>query len=79
MDRAWVNEPEYCFACGRRLARPEFVFLSDTTSGGRHYEVHVGPECFEHVKSAGPSGYQPPLGGPRLYLTSEYAGLAVPS
>lgn len=28
----------------------------------------VGPECFKKIRAAGDDGYQPPLGGPRLYL-----------
>ena len=45
--------PDDCFACGRAMKRPEFVFTQDTRSDGKHYEVHVGPECFKHVQAAG--------------------------
>ena len=52
-----------CFACGRKLGRnPALV---DTRDG---QTAHVGAECFRLVKAAGETGYQPPLGGPRLYL-----------
>ena len=29
---------------------------------------YVGPECFRKIKAAGSAGFQPPLGGPRLYI-----------
>lgn len=64
---------ERCFACNARLARPESVFLTDKLSDGRQYEVHVGPECFKHVKASGVTGYQPAKGGPRLFLLAEDA------
>ena len=55
---------ECCFACGKAITRfpPAIV---DTRDG---QTVYVGPECFQHVKRAGDVGYQPPLGGPRLWL-----------
>ena len=59
-----------CFACDAPLKRPEFVFTEDRMSDGRAYEVYVGPECFKHVKAAGDAGYQPPKGGPKLYINS---------
>lgn len=64
---------EQCFACGTRMSRPNFVFTEDRMSDGRHYEVHVGPECFKRVIHSGESGYQPPRGGPRLYSHVEHA------
>ena len=65
--------PERCFACSARLTRPESVFLSDKFSYGWQYEVHVGPECFKHVKAVGVTGYQPPKAGPRLFLIADDA------
>lgn len=51
-----------CFACGRRLGRnPALV---DTRDGQTAY---VGTECAKLVRAGGDAGYQPPLGGPRLY------------
>lgn len=52
-----------CFACGKKLGRNSP--LIDTRDG---QTAHVGRECFKLVKAAGESGYQPPLGGPRLYV-----------
>jgi hypothetical protein len=69
-------DEDQCFACGARLARPEFVFTADRMSDGRHYEVYVGPECFKHVIAGGESGYQPPRGGPRLFSHVEHASHA---
>ncbi len=52
-----------CFACDRKLGRnPALV---DTRDG---QTVFVGSECFKLVKVAGEAGYQPPKGGPRLWL-----------
>ena len=53
---------ERCFACGKELKSPNLV---DTRDG---QTVYVGPECFAKVREAGESGYQPPKGGPKLYL-----------
>ena len=52
-----------CFACGRRLGdNPRRVDTRDAQT------VFVGRECFKLVVAAGRDGYQPPLGGPRLWL-----------
>ncbi len=54
---------EKCFACGRKTGKsPELV---DTRDGQL---VYIGSECFKLVQTAGEEGYQPPLGGPRLWL-----------
>ncbi len=39
--------------------------LFDTRDGQL---VFVGRECFKLIKQAGEHGYQPPQGGPRLYV-----------
>lgn len=55
-----------CFACDRKLGRnPALV---DTRDG---QIVNVGSECFKLIKIAGEVGYQPPQGGPRLFLLTE--------
>ena len=55
--------PDKCFACDRKLGRnPAKV----TTLDGQ--TVFVGRECFKHISDCGYPGWQPPLGGPRLYL-----------
>lgn len=53
-----------CFACGRKLAGRR-GFLIDTRDDQLEF---VGPECVKNVQAAGPDGYQPPAGGPRLFL-----------
>jgi hypothetical protein len=52
-----------CFACDRKLGRNPC--LADTRDA---QIVYVGSECFKLIKAAGEVGYQPPKGGPRLYL-----------
>lgn len=71
-----MADPERCFACNLKLVRPEFVFTQDRMSDGRQYEVFVGPDCFAHVQAAGDAGYQPPLGGPRLFISADAARAA---
>lgn len=51
-----------CFACGKRLGKNPPI--ADTRDGQR---VYVGSECFKYIKLGGDNGYQPPLGGPRLW------------
>ena len=53
---------EKCFACDRRLGRNPH--LIDTRDGQTAF---VGSECFKLIKASGEFGYQPPLGGPRLW------------
>jgi hypothetical protein len=56
------NRMEHCFACGRGLKRPYSVECADDQ------RPDVGPECYRKIKDAGETGYQPPQGGPRLFL-----------
>lgn len=63
---------ENCFACGRPLNG--LPLRADTRDD---QVVYVGPDCFRKIQSAGPNGYQPPLGGPRLWLL-ESVGRDVP-
>jgi hypothetical protein len=52
-----------CFACDRLLdIKKTLVRCADEQT------VFVGDECYRRVKAAGETGYQPPKGGPRLYL-----------
>lgn len=52
-----------CFACGRRLGKnPLVVTCVD------EQDVTVGRECAKAIQAAGAAGYQPPRGGPRLFL-----------
>lgn len=57
-----------CFACGKRLrCRSELVYCSDEQA------PVVGPDCWQHIWDAGDKGYQPPMGGPRLWAKKEWA------
>ena len=49
-----------CFACDRKLGKNPHVAV---TSDGQR--VYVGSECFKKLDGC---GYQPPLGGPKLYM-----------
>jgi hypothetical protein len=60
---ATAKEPR-CFACDRPL-KPGRIHWADTRDGQL---VHVGLECWRKIALAGDEGYQPPLGGPRLFL-----------
>jgi hypothetical protein len=52
-----------CFACNRRMLRS--VVYAAVTSDGQ--EVKVGRDCAKKIIGSGMNGYQPPLGGPKLY------------
>jgi hypothetical protein len=63
---------EKCFACGRKLGKtPKLVDTRDSQL------VYVGVECFKEIQRAGEVGYQPPKGGPRLYLMTICGGCDV--
>jgi len=60
---------EKCYACNRAFRKnshgnvpyhPEAL----TSDGQRQ---GVGYDCYKKIAEAGADGYQPPLGGPRLY------------
>lgn len=52
-----------CFACDRELGKnPALVDTRDDQL------VNVGRECLKLIKAAGKNGYQPPKGGPRLWV-----------
>lgn len=51
-----------CYACDKLRSRRNRIFTSD---GQMQY---VGAECFKKIRKAGQAGYQPPLGGPRLFF-----------
>jgi hypothetical protein len=58
-----MSHTRKCFACGRKLgSNPYPVDTRDDQW------VYVGSECYKLIMRAGLEGYQPPLGGPRLYV-----------
>lgn len=59
-----MNPRFKCYACDKPLESLLHRHAVETEDGQRQY---VGPDCFERVRVAGVIGYQPPLGGPRLF------------
>lgn len=57
-----------CFACDKILTGARQYVRAETSDGQR---VLVGRECFRKIKDAGDQGYQPPLGGPKLFPLKE--------
>lgn len=54
---------ERCFACDKKLGRtPHRADTRDAQT------VLVGSECYKLIVEAGEAGYQPPKGGPRLWV-----------
>lgn len=56
------QEREKCFACNRHI-----IADKQTAMTGDGQSVYVGPDCYRKIEQAGAAGYQPPLGGPRLF------------
>jgi hypothetical protein len=56
-----------CYACGK----PRKSELCRVVRCSDEQTVFVGPECFRRIKRSGEAGYQPPLGGPRLFLVDK--------
>jgi hypothetical protein len=53
---------EKCYACDAHIyTRASRVWTSDGQ------EQYVGHDCYRRIFRADAAGYQPPLGGPRLY------------
>lgn len=70
MENGNGHQDEKCFACGRKFRKNNFgriVFHPEalTTDGQRQF---VGHDCYRKIVDAGEEGYQPPLGGPRLWI-----------
>lgn len=61
-----MSEREKCFACDKKLKGRGY--LIDTRD---NQTAVVGPGCFKKIRESGEAGYQPPLGGPRLYEISQ--------
>jgi hypothetical protein len=65
-----MDQDDKCFACGRPFRQNSYgriVFHPEalTLDGQR---VFVGYDCAKKINSAGADGYQPPRGGPRLWV-----------
>ena len=57
----------HCFACDRQLGKQT---PKEARVFGESTIVWVGSECFKHIQLAGKVGWQPPLGGPKLFDAS---------
>lgn len=57
-----------CFACDRPLRGRQREYLVRCAD---EQTVFIGSDCFRRVRETGPDGYQPPLGGPRLFEISQ--------
>lgn len=55
---------ERCFACNKQIKK--MAYSAETRDG---QTVYVGSECIKKISVMGIHGYQPPLGGPRLFNT----------
>jgi hypothetical protein len=55
--------PVRCFACNKSMKGSRYLAACQDDQ-----TVFVGPECFREIRKSGSDGYQPELGGPRLYL-----------
>jgi hypothetical protein len=55
-----------CFACDKKLGKNPA--LADTRDDQL---VFVGTECYKYIKAAGELGYQPPKGGPKLWVCKQ--------
>lgn len=60
-----------CFACSKLMKKWAFqVESSDGNALTIHGQMqYVGSECYRKIRKCGSLGYQPPLGGPRLFDT----------
>ena len=71
-----MAQDDKCFACGRKFRRNAFGFIvhpeAITLDGQR---VFIGYDCARRIAEAGKDGYQPALGGPRLWI-DQYAPAA---
>lgn len=54
-----------CFACGSLIWDDRWGYLVGCAD---EQDVSVGHECYKKIRKAGWHGYQPPKGGPRLYI-----------
>lgn len=55
-----------CFACGRKVG------VGAAKADTREDQwVYIGSECLKRLHDAGEAGWQPPRGGPRLYVMTD--------
>lgn len=72
MEPNWWDYPLHadskCFACDRAFVDGERVYVADTRDD---QIVQVGSTCLKKIKKSGDEGWQPPKGGPRLYMPED--------
>ena len=70
MKSAKVWKGERCFACDKKLWSDSEGLLNARQAYTRDGQyVVVGLNCFLHASTMNIHGYQPLLGGPRIYTT----------
>lgn len=58
---------EKCYACDRMLLTSIWEKKPVFTEDGQ--KQFVGHNCYEKIKASGQNGFQPPIGGPRLFCS----------
>lgn len=71
-DQTKLREALRCFACDKKIGARSAADLVDTRDDQL---VYVGAECRKKIEAAGEAGYQPPKGGPRLFLIDTGEGM----
>lgn len=56
-----------CFACGQIIPYEKSRYATTTDN----QIVSVGSNCYQQIRKTAENGYQPLLGGPRLYLLNQ--------
>jgi len=54
---------EKCYACDKPIGN-----IATEVDTRNSQKIYVGSDCFKKIKQAGDKGWQPPKGGPKLYL-----------
>ena len=60
-------EENKCFACGKAI-NPFCDWEIDKVKTEDGQKVRVGGSCYRSISASSPDGWQPPKGGPKLYL-----------
>lgn len=70
MKQGAAGQDNQCYACGKAFRKNTFgriVFHPEVLTIDGQRQV-VGYDCFKKVQEAREAGFQPPTGGPRLYV-----------
>lgn len=66
-----IDSQDKCFACDKPIKGDQNAYEAYVKSDKQMQ--YVGSECYKKILLAGQKGYQPPLGGPRLFCFIEWA------